>query len=96
MFFNFCRKNCEKPFTERHDCFEKGSSDDTNQYNLFCRKLGFKYFLFNNFSKKKKKKSKITSKNNFFFGGGYDNCSGNGTSDNKSEYNFFYEKWGTE
>ncbi len=33
-----------------HDDFKgKGASDNENQYNLFCRKQGFEYFLFNNF-----------------------------------------------
>ncbi len=47
-----------------HDCFKgKGAFGDKNQYNLFCRKWGFEYFLFNNFFKN-------NNNNNFFWGGG--------------------------
>ncbi len=31
-------------------------SDHKNQYELFCKKWGFEYFLYNNFKKKQKKK----------------------------------------
>ncbi len=34
--------------------WEEGTSSGKNQYNLFCRKWGFKYFSFGNFFKKKK------------------------------------------
>ncbi len=91
MFFNLWWKNCEKPFVGGCDHFEgKWASGYKNQYNLFCRKWGFKYFSFNNFLKKKTIFSKITEKNFL----GYDHFSGNGTSDNKN--NLFYWKLGTE
>ncbi len=55
MFFNLCWKNCEKPFVGGHNHFEgKGASGDKNQYELFCKKWGFKYFSYNIFSKEKK------------------------------------------
>ncbi len=53
MFFNFCGKNCEKPFVGGHDHFEKGACGDKNQYNLSCKKWGFQYFSFDFFQKKK-------------------------------------------
>ncbi len=60
------KKNCEKPFVGWHGQFErKGTFGDKNQYNLFCRKWGSKYFSFINFFKN----FHNTMKNNFFGGG---------------------------
>ncbi len=54
-----------KPSMGEHGHFEgKRASSNKNQYNLFYRKWGFKYFSLNNFFQKKKN-SKITAKNNF-------------------------------
>ncbi len=48
------------------DHFEKkGASCNESQYNIFCKKWVFEYFLFNNFLEKTIF-SKITAKNNFW------------------------------
>ncbi len=80
-----------------HDYFEgKEPPGDKNQkYKLFCKKVGFKYFLKTIISKFKKKQTiffKIIAKYNFFLGGGNALFSGNGSSDDKNEYNLFYGK----
>ncbi len=74
----------------------EGVYGDKNYYKLFCKKWGFKYFSYNNFLLKKKRNifSKITAKKTF--GRHMDHFSGNGVSGDKSEYNLFYEKWGSK
>ncbi len=68
--------------------------------NFFVGNEILNIFSYNNLKTKKTKKtfSKITAKNNFLEGAGgtNDHFLRNGASDDKNEYNLFYEKWGTE
>ncbi len=63
----YVEKILKTHFMGGYDHFkEKKLSGDKKQYKLFCKKWGFEYFSYNNFSKRKTIFSKITMKNNFW------------------------------